>query len=458
MAGLTDSLWIAGSGILAQQRGAQITGHNIANVNTPGYRRQDVVLQSRPPTTLGVDAKMIQHASDVALTRQRRAAGAQNGYATERQAIWQAVEAELTPSSGSTLGADLGNFYGAWRELASAPDDLSQRSAVVARTEDVARGFRDAAAALTNGQQNADRSISAMVGQVNTLSAQVAALNKSIALTETTGQQALDLRDQRDAVIDQLSALVGATSFEDQRGQATVMVGGGIAIVQGDNVRNLTTTMNAATGLHTIATADGAAINLDRRLSSGKIGGLLALRDNELPSRMAELDQLAYDFATTTNTAHQAGIGLDGVGGRDLFVAPAAVAGAAAGLALNAAIATNPRLLGAAQNAASLPGDGTAAQALAALETSTVAGGGSQTTAEAAGSWYANIGLTGQNLDNAATTATNRLATLADAESSLSGVSLEEQMILMTQYERAYQASARVLTVVDQMMETLVQL
>jgi flagellar hook-associated protein 1 FlgK len=199
-----------------------------------------------------------------------------------------------------------------------------------------------------------------------------------------------------------------------------------------------------------------AQVDVTSQVMGGKLGGLREARDVDAKATLQNLDQLAYDVATAVNTQHAAGFGLDGNNGRALFSVSGTAPGAAASLTLNPAMTGHPEFLAAASTNTSLPGGSDNAAAIAALASQPIATGG-KTAADAYGDIVGDIG---QRKAAAAQDAQVRDSMKAQAKSmrdSSSGVSLDEEMVNLTRYQRAYEAATKLLNTADQLMASLIQ-
>lgn len=456
MAGLFDALGISGTALSAQQHGVQVTSNNISNVSTPGYRREELLLSSAGPATRGVIDEGARRVIDVLLGRRITTQQGMSAFAQTRADVMTDIEGLVGTLGALGLGGALDGYFGAWRELASAPQDLAARTTALAQTEALALRIRNAAGDLSAAQTSTDAQLVRHVEEANALIDRVAALNGAIVAAEASGSEASGLRDQRDVAIQGLGERLGATSIEDASGRVAVLVAG-VAVVQGDAARHLAAEPDATTGLSHVLVDGGSRVDLTGRIESGRVGALLVLRDQDIAGWMTALDAFAYDFATAANGAHTSGVGLDGVGGRNLFTPPAVVAGAAAALTVDASIAGTPDHLGAAL-VAGAPGDGRGADAMAQLDQALVANGGQATLSQALVGTLTNMGQAVQRASDDFTTQAERLSQLETLRESQSGVSIEEQMLMLDRYQRAFQAASKVISVVNQMLEDLLSL
>jgi len=271
------------------------------------------------------------------------------------------------------------------------------------------------------------------------------------------GNDAADLIDRRNQLISQLSDNIDARVVVGGDGNV-VIYSSGTALVDGEHSRTLGVDLDASGNLRLQVSPTGSNtpdMDITSYLTGGKLAGVKEVRDSDLSSLMSRLDQFAYDLATNLNTQHAAGVGLDGVGGRNLFDFGGTVAGAAHSLTISADIAGSPDHLAAAANAAELPGGASNALLLSQLRNVRFANGGTQTATDA----YSDlVGDFGTRTASATANVQMRQALLSQAQTqrdSVSGVSLDEEMVNLTRYQKAYQAASKVLNVVDDMYQTL---
>jgi flagellar hook-associated protein 1 FlgK len=194
-------------------------------------------------------------------------------------------------------------------------------------------------------------------------------------------------------------------------------------------------------------------VDVTANVDSGSLGGIREARDVDLAKASSDLDAYAYDVASAINQVHSAGVGSDGTGGRNLFVQPTQVAGAAYKMALDPSMVDQPGRLAAAGSAAELPGGNSGALALAKLADAPSFGG-----ATLAGRFAAMASDVGARSASAQSESDFRSQTLATAENfaaNASGVSIDEEMTNLTQYQRAFQASSQVLKTVDSLFDSL---
>ncbi|HEY1097400.1 MAG TPA: flagellar basal body rod C-terminal domain-containing protein, partial [Myxococcota bacterium] len=281
-------------------------------------------------------------------------------------------------------------------------------------------------------------------------------LNREIMQSSASGGPPNDLLDQRQVALDALSSQLGATVVPGSGTAVTVTLPGGQTLVSGENAA----TIDVATGsdgrlMLRVGGADGTPGRLvDNKQVGGAVGGLFQARDVDLQSALDQLDTFAFDFATAMNTAHQSGIALDGSSGRDLFAVGATSSGAARSLAVSAAVAENPALLGISSTGA--PGDAGALQNLLATRDAALSGGSD--VFATLGQMTASFGEKARSASVDQASATSLLAHGVSLREGVSGVSIDEELVSIQQAERAFQASSKVISTADSMLQTILDL
>jgi flagellar hook-associated protein 1 FlgK len=198
-----------------------------------------------------------------------------------------------------------------------------------------------------------------------------------------------------------------------------------------------------------------ASSTLTSRVDSGSLGGIRQARDTDVVALQTDLDQLAFDVRNSVNATHAAGFGLDGGTGRNLFAPPAGVTGAAAGFQLDPAMVGQPDRIAVAGSAAELPGGNSNALALAAIGSQSLAGLGDP--AARMGAIAGKLGIFQTSAQGNVELRANTLSMAETSRQQASGVSIEEEMADLTRYQRAFEASMRVLKVADELLQGLVR-
>ncbi|MDR3562182.1 MAG: flagellar hook-associated protein FlgK [Negativicutes bacterium] len=482
---------IAASGMNTTQAGLTAMSHNLANMNTVGYSRQQsvseelVTLQSGG-TSLGSGASVaeISRARDVLLDktyRQQNAAlsywDAKNTNITSMQQILDDMSSstDATDDSGETgIQAMVTDFFNSWEELAKDPTSQSARQTVTEDATTLVSSLSQVDQQLEQMQEDCTASVKDGVDQLNDYAQQVKKLNIQIRAAEAGGTEANDLRDQRDEIVDEMSSLADVSANE-QNGVYTVSIGG-VSLVSGDSTHTL-----VATGTGTVTNPLqvtwkelGSAVNL----SGGSIKGQLEDADQSgvqaidtttsydydptaITSSIAALRQGLNDLITTVaaqvNTLHSSGTDLDGDTGTAFFTTidsnqPLSISN----IEVNPELVNDPDKVAAA--ASSDSGDNTIASDIYDLQTAKDFT--SQGLAVTVSGFYPAVvswlSTTGENADSTYTTQEDLVSQVNTQRQSISSVSMDEEMSNMVALQNAYGANSKVLSTLDNMLAFLI--
>lgn len=458
MPGLTDILHTARDALTAQSYGLGVTGQNVANVNTPGYVRRSAVLQSQPlgSNSFGsVTVKGIDRLSDIYTEQRHYAAIGLSSSASESERLLGYLEAQFDVTTGIDVGTALSELHSAFSTLSTDPANPATRGQVLGKAENFIGMLNRASSDVAKFRTELLSEAHAVTKQVNALTKQIANVTAKISNVEAIDQDASDLKDDRDRMLTELSALVDVRTFTNNQGQLVVQ-GAGTTLVEGDNYRSLEMDLDAD-GMFKVwaVTPTGARSNVTNQVNGGKLAAIKETHDVHSTAVLNNLNQLAFDVATSVNEQHQAGFGLDGVGGRSFFDV-GDLATAAQSIKLHADVAGQPNNIAASATATGIPGDGDNAIALSQLAHVKYANGGTQTGSEAYGSLIADLGNRRQSAANDAQVREAITAQTYAMRESISGVNLDEEMVNLSKFQRAYEAASRVLTTADKLLEDLI--
>jgi flagellar hook-associated protein 1 FlgK len=449
------------SGLNAAQRAIDITSQNIANANTPGYSRQQVELQSVGTTTAahfytgsiasvlgGVEIKNVVRVRDAFLETARVNAGATKAALDIRASTLAGAEGLLNEPGDDGIQAALDDFYSAWHGLASNADSEPFARGVLSNASNVADRLRFVSTGIEERWNNASGELQDTVLELNQATSDLAVVNQKVLESTVAERPVNELLDKRDDLIRKISDLAGGRAVIDKNNVASVLING-ITVVAGSH--SLPVTIAGSTALSG-ATADPPKLMMgpiNVPVSGGKAAGLLAALGGDLPTMSTQLDGVATSLRDAVNTVHSAGYTLGGAtglnfftgtGAQDLAVIPTTGA--------DIAVAATPGVI-----------DGTNAQAIADLAIDAKAAavlGGTPGPSSRVRSLAADVGTKLQGLLRAAEVQTTVVATADEAVNSDSGVSIDEEMTHLLMYQRSYQASARVISAVDEMLDTLI--
>lgn len=458
------SLATAYSGLAAARAGIDVTGQNIANAGTAGYTRQRVTQNSVPATQTGfmrgtaalagqgVSVDGIARLASLTLDVGVRVAAGSSAYADARATALSALETGLHEPGKDGLSAKLDAFWSSWSELASHPDDPGAASAVLGAAGTVAAALASGSKAVDAQWSSVRGTVAGQVTQLNDAAKQVADLNGRIRAALASGGTANELLDQRDQLTEQIATLAGGTTRTNTDGTVDVLLGGN-PLVQGTDARAV-----ALGGGGRLA--DGAAVTLTWTsgsagavsLSGGSIGGGLAVlapangngTGGALAQAAASYDAVATQLATTVNAVHATGTTSAGTTGTAFFALAAGVP-AAQGLSV---VPTDGSGLATRNAAGQL--DDSFADALSRLGT----GPGAADTTWA--TFVAGVGTASRSAATESTLTGLALTNARTQQQSSAGVDLDEENVNLLSYQHAYQGAARVLTAVDEMLDTII--
>ena len=506
---------IARKALFTSQRSLDVVAHNIANANTPGYSRQEAIQAAsapfhymsfnRPMTQgqigTGVQIDEIRRIRDMFLDKQYRREMESLGEWEAKSMFIEKLEGIFNEPSSFGIRTVLDQFWGATQDLSKNPENITLRELVlqrgVALTETIKHLYRQ----LDTLQVETNHRIQVRVDEVNTLAKQIADLNGQIHRSESGGDIANDLRDKRDLLIDKLSKLINIQVHENQQGEVTILANG-IGIV--NHVKHITidaTQKNPSTNLSELKWAD---TNMKVTLKSGEIFGLLEMRDNVIPEYMDKLNDIAGSLIADINFVHRQGYGLNNDTGYDFFIlkndkvdstlyfyesvdpgagapynqSPVPREGRfipARDITINSDLIHNPERIAAASNPDE-PGDGSNALAWAQLKHVTehrelriyysdginpdaqiyyykILEG---TLGDYTKSMIAGLGVKGQQAERMVDNQALLVLQSDNRRQALSGVSLDEEMTGMIRFQHSYNAAARIITAMDEMIEVII--
>lgn len=416
-------------GLLAEQEAIDTAGHNIANANTPGFSRQQAVLSGTSPLVIpdasmnngsgaqlgtGVDVTAISRIRDQFLDIQYRAQNTSLGDATQRSTAMDQVQLAFAEPSDHGLASQVGAFWSAWSDLANAPESPAARQALVDQAQTMTQTFNAIRGQLTTVASQAGQQYATLTGATGTVQSyanQIAQLNGEISQAQLVGQSPNDLMDRRDQLLDQLSQL-GSVSVSDP--------GNGLLVVKfGDAASPLVNGTNV-TWPQSLTSATG-----------GQLGALLTLTGTgagSVASYSAALDNVAGQLISSVNALHTATPFFSGTD------------------AATIAVAVTPNQV--QTTTTGQPGANDVAVAIANLR----GGPADQAYAALVAQIGSDVGAVKANEASAQTLT----AAVNNRRQSVSGVSLDEEMTNLITFQRGYQASARTLTTVDELLDTLI--
>jgi flagellar hook-associated protein 1 FlgK len=458
---MTQALSIGASAIEADTTAIDTISENVANAQTAGYVAESAQLAALPGADgagSGVEVVGIAQATSALLSANNWQAQGELGNLGSLQQVLSSVEsvfplttAATTPaSSGSGISGQLATFWSSWDAIAQDPSSTAPRLEVIDNARVLAESLNEASTQLGQIAANATSELTADLAQVNTLLGQVADLNRSIVVTKSSGGSPAQLVDQLHAVLQTLAQLVGVSVRTGEAGTADLSIGG-VTVVQGTTASSLRRETQAGSSV-VVATPGSVTVPV----SSGSVAGLLQSVNYYLPQYRSELDKVAETLVTTVNSQLKKGYFSTGAAASpattpttpstyELFTGTSA-----ADIALNPAVATHPeRLAVSATPGAAAANNGANAQAMAAHATSLTGPDGEYQNL------VQNMGADAQSVNNQFAAQTSVATQAQSALQAVTGVDVTAQLTDLLNFQNSYQAAAKVISVVDAAVQSL---
>jgi len=459
MGDLLGALDIARRALVTQRQAMDVTSHNIANANTPGYTRQRPNLTPTTPLQkngllfgTGVTISTIERLRDKFVDQEIRGANQFLGSATQQKAIFSRVEAVFNEPSDSGLRNALDKFFAAFQNLAAHPEDGGVRQAVVQQAITLSRTFNSMSANLRQLQSDIAEDVETKVDQINQLLRRIADLNVEIGQYSGIGQEANDAKDQRDKALDELSKLVDVKAIEDSRGAVTVTIGGTTVVSLGSTMKLAAEVTSG--GISIIAPEAGTSTNkVVLNVTSGEVGAAVELYNTTIPGFLDRLNTLALTLITGINNLHYAGYGLGTPPptGNNFFTGTDA-----SDIQVNSAILNDVNLI--AASADGTPGNSVTASAIADYLNEPVLNGGTVSIMQYYTAFISDVAAQSKNASDMLDSQERVLTQLENQRESVSGVSIDEEMVNLIKFQRAFDAAARMVRTVDELYQTIINM
>lgn len=322
MSGIGHVLSIAKEALLAHQLSVQVAAHNVANVDTPGYTRQTLQLTPNQATPIsagslggGVRGTAILRQYDQFMTQRLVSQQSILGNLQSQQESMRVVETVFNEAPGLALNDLMSQFWNSWQDLANNPELFAARQSVVQSGQLLVDQLQTMNAEITRVKQDIGVNLDTAIRDVNSLTSQIATLNVQITTEEKPGQQANDLRDQRDNLVKELGELLNISYFENSQGAYTVMLADGHTLVETNESWQIQWSNNTLYWLNTTAAGTQVRQSIGNGAElGGKIGGWLEVRGNLIEgdpdNYLGRLDAMANALIRELNQQHSQGAGL----------------------------------------------------------------------------------------------------------------------------------------------------
>jgi flagellar hook-associated protein 1 FlgK len=458
--------------MMNSQTALQTVGHNIANKSTEGYSRQRVELQTAEPIGLGKlrigmgsKTAAVTRTNNPYLEKQIGKEQANLGFFKGKSDALTRVEQVYNEQVNKGINTSVGEFFNSFREFANNPESLATRTQVKETADALTKDFKRVHTQLNEISKDVDQQIVTHVNEINEITREVAGLNEKIQLVTNQGGPANDERDRRDLLIKQLGEKINIRWAEGDDSAVTITAGNNALLVAGYDAKTLEARATPETDNKLEGSVDlfyksnerGDPLLVTNQIKGGAIGGLLEVRDHTITELLGDVDHMAYSMGSTINAIHSRGYDARNREAGDFFEMPLAVRHASANLNVKKEILDDVTKIGGAGQGAS-PGDNRVANALGQLQYENFMGDGKSTLDEYYNSMVGKVGIQTRRTESAQQSQADIVKQLQNIRESISGVSLDEETTKLIEFQKAFDASARLIRTADEMFDTVLNL
>ncbi|HEY0942950.1 MAG TPA: flagellar hook-associated protein FlgK [Steroidobacter sp.] len=445
------------SGALAAQAALATTSQNVANVMTPGYTRQGVLLASVAPyqsgalsAGAGVKVPALLRFSDGYKSLQLWSAASELGQRATAQPYFTQLE-QVMGDEASGINSGLDAFFGALNAASTDPTSSPLRQQIITAADALAQRFNTLTQVLSNQRQAVVQQRQILITQINGIAADIAELNREIAATQGSGVNPSPLIDSRDNKIDELASMVALQVVEQADGSRSVSLRGGQPLVVGARAATMTATTNPD-GSQTLQLGFASEVfAVPTTNLGGELGGLQDYESKTLVPMMLSVSDMAEQFADAVNTQLAAGFAPDGTAGTPLFEFDSTT--------VIGMLRVRPGIIGsdlAFSAVATAAGNSDNLLALIGLRSQpvTLPGLGAVSLADASTQLVARLGMSSQQNQAALDTARTVRNQAEESWKSTSGVNTDEEAVNLMQYQQMYQANMKVIAVANELFDS----
>ncbi len=458
--------------LVNSQTKLQTVAHNIANKSTEGYSRQRVEQLSNVPLGdgrvrigMGARAAQVSRVNNSYLEKQIAGEGAKLGMLSQKDELMGRVEEVFNEQINKGLNHYMAQFFNAFRDLSASPESMANRTLIRENAISLANDFRRVRQSLVDIQKDIDQRLAQHVDEINRYTREIAELNEKVQMVEAQGVPANDERDRRDLLVKKVLEKTNAKVNENRDGHIAVTAGDSALLVSGYEHRELAVTPTAEDGAKRSGNfaivyhynPDSDVFAVTPQITSGEMGGLLQVRDVVINDLIDKVDTMAHTLVSEVNRAHREGFDRYNQNNIDFFEPSFDQRDAAALIKLNGEVNRDVGKIAAAA-VPGAPGDNRIANIIANIQQQRSLNEGQDTLDDYYRSLVGQIGVIAR---------TNRLGhaaqkdiydQLTNIRESVSGVSLDEETANMIEFQKTYDASARLIRTADEMFDTVLSL
>lgn len=470
--GLPNVMNTGRSAMVAAKTAIATSGHNIANSNTEGYSRQRVQTAAETPRSAlgnngfvgtGTRVARIERLNDEYIEKQLRTVGRDVANGEEKELALRQAEDIFNEMNGDGLNRLISRFFNEFRKLSNEPDNEAVRQSVREASQAMVNDFHRIRKEVDEVRRHLDSRIEGYTAEVNILANEIKELNVKIVAMSAAGGAPNDLLDKRDIALKRLASYMDLTTHTDKQGAYVVEVRGVGPLVSGplaekfDVLRTPANDQGKPEGAVDVHTSASAAPTVTNAVKGGKIGALLEVRDKTLSRVLDRMDELAFAMSESVNAIHNQGFTRDGVQGVDYFKRLASKDRAAEFIGLSDALSHSVNNIATAAEPDS-PGDNRVAIAISGIQHTRLMNEGKTTMDDFYNSIISDIGVVAAHNRSTINQHKDIQNQLGKIREQISGVSIDEETTNLMQFQHTFDASAKVIQIADELLETVLNL
>lgn len=449
------------------QTSLQTVAHNIANKSTEGFSRQRVETMTNTPVSegnlqigMGARAGVVTRVNNPWLEKQIQRETTGNGYQDTKSNALQRVEQVFNEQQNKGLNQYVTEFFNAFRELSNTPESIASRTMVREAAGAMTKDFKRVVTQLTDVQNDLDGQLRTLTNEVNQIAKEIASLNEKVQLVEVQGVPANDERDRRDLLIKKLSEKVDISWAEGDFGMVAITAGKTGLLVSGTSANEFEARTSGDSNKVDIYFKAGEGKTpqlMTKQISGGRMGAALEVRDQIIEDQLANVDRMAFTLANEVNDAHVEGFDRYGNPGGNFFDISDQEKGAASVIALDNMVSRDVGRMAISATPGAI-GDNTIANLVSSIQYKPTMDNGTSNFDDFYKTQVGTIGTVTQRAMRSADSQKSILEQLGNIRESISGVSLDEETTRMIEFQKGYEASARLIKVADEMFDTVLNL
>lgn len=454
------------------QSALHTVSHNIANKNTEGYSRQRTETFTNFPyghgkTRIGTGARnaSIQRVNNPYMERQLASEKSQLGFLEGQSTSLMRLEQVYNEQAVEGINHSMVKFFNSFRELSTNPESMPARIAVKESADLLSRDFNRVAEQLQEIRGDANSQAKVFVTEINSLTEEIGSLNGQIQKIEIGGGFANDERDRRDLLVKKLGEAIDIKWAEGEDRTLTISTGSNAILVAGTDARQLSATPTSGTEKKADGDYDifyhhheyAEPLVITDRIAGGKLGGVLKVRDGDVREFQDKIDMLAFEIGNQVNDLHGQGYNAFNQTGTAFFDPMSQVKGAATNIKINGAVLGDVGHIVAGLDP-DRPGDNRIANMIGELQYKKTLVDGSTSLDDYYNGMVAELGLRTEKANHLLETQKGVVTQLENLRESYSGVNVDEEVASMIEWQKQFDASARIIRTADEMLDTVINL